>query len=114
MESSLPKNERRKEPRAHVEKHGKLFCDHFSFILDCQIDNQSEHGMSILVTLDPAEEIPNQLSVLDRGTGKLVDANLVWREGGKVGIQFSGKMTDLDRIPGANIRRLSIIGARRQ
>ena len=114
MECIAPREDRRKEPRILVEKPGKLFCEHFSFMIDCQIGNESESGMSIRLDLDPNEGLPSHVSLLDRKTGTLVDAHVIWRKAGKAGIHFTGKRTDVDRLPGADIRRLSIIAAGRQ
>ncbi|WP_321449064.1 PilZ domain-containing protein [uncultured Cohaesibacter sp.] len=114
MERIAPREDRRKEPRIFVRKHGMLFCEHFSSMIDCEIGNESESGMHILLDPDSAEALPSQVSLLDRNTGQLVDAHIIWHEGSKAGVHFTSQRTDVDRLPRADIRRLSIIAARRQ
>nr|WP_321462577.1 hypothetical protein [uncultured Cohaesibacter sp.] len=113
MDSIFQMEERRHAPRHPVLKSGKLFCGNFSLMLDCHINNESSDGMHIIVDREMASRLPDRFSLLDRKSGKLVDADVIWRDGAKAGIRFVGKMTDFDHIPSANIRRLSIIGARR-
>nr|WP_319515991.1 PilZ domain-containing protein [uncultured Cohaesibacter sp.] len=113
MERIAPREDRRKEPRTLVHKPGKLFCEHFSFMIDCQIGNESESGMHILLDLSSDHDLSSRFSLLDRNTGQLVDAHIIWHKGSKAGIHFTGQRTDVDRLPGADIRRLSIIAARR-
>ena len=113
MSEITQREERRRIARSAVAKDGKLFVDNFSIIIDCQIDNESEAGMSLLLTRDDIQSLPKQISLLDKKTGSIVDADVIWRNGERAGVQFRGKMTAVEQLPGADIRRLSIIATRR-
>ncbi len=69
--------------------------------------------MSILLDLDPAIPLPKDISLLDKKTNKIIDARVAWRDGNKAGIQFVGKKVDVDRLPGAGIKRVSILATHR-
>ncbi|WP_119306828.1 PilZ domain-containing protein [Cohaesibacter haloalkalitolerans] len=113
MSEITQREERRRTTRSAVAKDGKLFVDNFNIVIDCQIDNESEAGMSLLLDRDDIQLLPKQISLLDKKTGSIVDADVIWRNGDRAGVQFRGKMTAVEHLPGADIRRLSIIATRR-
>ncbi|WP_319483933.1 hypothetical protein [uncultured Cohaesibacter sp.] len=114
MSEIKQREERRRTVRSAVAKDGKLFVDNFSIAIDCQIDNESEAGMSLLLNRDDIHLLPKQISLLDKKTGSIVDADVIWSDGERAGVQFRGKMTAVEQLPGADIRRLSIIATRRR
>ncbi|WP_316859385.1 hypothetical protein [uncultured Cohaesibacter sp.] len=110
--SSLLQNlDRRQKHRRDVKKHGRLFMENFTESLHCEIRDESASGMKIVIEDD--RKLPRSLALVDRKSGKLVDANLAWQQGEIAGLVFTSQATDVRELPGAGLRRLSILATRR-
>lgn len=102
--------ERRRHPRRRVLKGGKVFYDNYAISVDCVIRDESLLGAQI--TVDPGTLLPAHFALLNRKDGTLADARIVWKNGNRLGVEFSSQMQDVQTFSRADIRRMAIIATR--
>jgi len=77
---------RRTEPRRRTLRAARIVYGDFRFTLDCVIRDKTESGARL--RCDSHSDAPNDFYIYDSGT--LQRAEVAWRRGNELGVQFTG------------------------
>ncbi|MGP8233446.1 MAG: hypothetical protein ACLQL2_12410 [Methylovirgula sp.] len=82
-ESGDKRTESRKRTRL---RSGKILDDANKFLIDCQINNRSEHGARLILVAKI--KLPRRIRLFSDLDGELLEAAIAWQRGQNVGVTF--------------------------
>jgi hypothetical protein len=85
------KDKRRAPPRKRTRlRCGKLLDQHGKFLIECQVHDRSVYGAHL--RLVSGISLPRRIKFYDDEQRTLIDAEVIWRQKGDVGIQYLTKL----------------------
>jgi hypothetical protein len=83
--------DRRNPPRRRTRlRSGKVLDRSGKFLIECQVRDRSPEGAQL--RLMKAVVLPRHIQFFDDEQGALLDAEVIWRKNGEIGIQFRTKL----------------------
>jgi hypothetical protein len=98
--------EKRSVSRNRVLLVGKLVYGGTAFTPECAIRNITDRGAS--VRLSPGLQLPPSVSLIETGSGRAYQADVVWQRSGFAGLAFTSVRDLSTSGPGDPLRRLWI------
>lgn len=97
--------ENRSSRRRRVLKGGKIFYNNYCFSVDCVIRNQGAEGM--MLSLPAEQHLPDVFAIFSRKDGLLANAQMIWRQGDRLGIHLLSEPEDVRQSDQLHIRQMS-------